>query len=96
MPPKKKFFRSGKKSKNRKRFFDFLPLFKILFDPDGSREGGDLTFDTASASERISFGSVSRHLAYETPSTVRYVCNVICYPTFHPENYSMDFIKVAL
>jgi hypothetical protein len=44
----KKFFQSGKKSKNRKRFFDFLPLFKILFAPDGSRDGGDLTYGTAS------------------------------------------------
>jgi hypothetical protein len=34
------------------RFFDFLPLFKILFDPDGGREGGDLTYETAS---KISF-----------------------------------------
>jgi hypothetical protein len=44
----KKFFQSGKKSKNRKRFFDFLPLYKILFVPDGSRDGGDLTYKTAS------------------------------------------------
>jgi hypothetical protein len=44
----KKFFQSGKKSKNRLRFFDFLPLFKILFDPDVGREGGDSTYETAS------------------------------------------------
>jgi hypothetical protein len=31
----KKFFQSGKKSKNRLRFFDFLPLFKILFAAAG-------------------------------------------------------------
>jgi hypothetical protein len=30
---RKKFFQSGKKSNNRLRFFDFLPLFKILFAP---------------------------------------------------------------
>jgi hypothetical protein len=40
----KKFFQSGKKSKNRKRFFDFLPLFKILF----AAAGGDLTYETVS------------------------------------------------
>jgi hypothetical protein len=34
----KKFFQSGKKSKNRKRFFDFLPLYKILFAPDSYRD----------------------------------------------------------
>jgi hypothetical protein len=44
----KKFFQSGKKSKNRKRFFDFLPLYKILFAPDGGLEGNDLNYDTAS------------------------------------------------
>jgi hypothetical protein len=41
----KKFFQSGKKSKNRLRFFDFLPLFKILF----AAAGGDSTYETASA-----------------------------------------------
>jgi hypothetical protein len=40
----KKFFQSGKKSKNRLRFFDFLPLFKILF----AATGGDLSYETAS------------------------------------------------
>jgi hypothetical protein len=40
----KKFFQSDKKSKNRKRFFDFLPLYKILF----AAAGGDSTYETAS------------------------------------------------
>jgi hypothetical protein len=43
----KKFFQSGKKSKNRKRFFDFLPLFKILF----AAAGGDLSYETATTKE---------------------------------------------
>jgi hypothetical protein len=41
----KKFFQSGKKSKNRKRFFDFLPLYKILF----AAAGGDSTYETVSS-----------------------------------------------
>jgi hypothetical protein len=41
---RKKFYQSGKKSKNRKRFFVFLPLFKILF----AAAGGDLSYETAS------------------------------------------------
>jgi hypothetical protein len=28
---RKKFFQSGNKSNNRKRFFDLLPLFKVFF-----------------------------------------------------------------
>jgi hypothetical protein len=40
----KKFFQSDKKSKNRKRFFDFLSLYKILF----AAAGGDSTYETAS------------------------------------------------
>jgi hypothetical protein len=44
---RKKFFQSGKKSKNRLRFFDFLPLFEILFDPEGGWEGGVLIYETA-------------------------------------------------
>jgi hypothetical protein len=41
---KKNSFRAVKKSKNRLRFFDFLPLFKILF----AAAGGDLSYETAS------------------------------------------------
>jgi hypothetical protein len=44
---RKKFFQSGKKSKNHLRFFDFLPLFKILY----AAAGGDLTFDIASGED---------------------------------------------
>jgi hypothetical protein len=55
--PPKEILSERQKSKNRLRFFDFLPLYKILFDPDGGREGGDSTFVTVSspALERIMF-----------------------------------------
>jgi hypothetical protein len=41
---KRNSFRAVKNQKNRLRFFDFLPLFKILF----AAAGGDWTYETAS------------------------------------------------